>query len=170
MYASVSKGIEWLARLSALAGGIVLLAVTVMTCVSIIGRMFISWGLGSVPGDFEMVEVGLGFAVFAFLPWCQFKRGHATVDLFQPQMGKWGNRISELVSDVLMLLAATVITWRLYYGMLDKKSYTETTFILQFPVWIAYAAALVGAVIFVIVSAFCVIRAARNLTGGHGYE
>ena len=59
-----------------------------MTVVSIVGRASLTWAwvLGPVPGDFELVEVGTGFAVFAFLPWCQLKRGHATVDLFTSEV------------------------------------------------------------------------------------
>ena len=46
--------------------------------------------------------------------------------------------------------------------MLDKKGYAETTFILQFPIWIAYAAGLIGAVVFAAVSVFCVARAIHD--------
>jgi TRAP-type C4-dicarboxylate transport system permease small subunit len=159
--------IETLARWTAYAGGLVLLAVVVMTCVSIAGRSLdrLATGFGPIPGDFELVEIGIGFAIFAFLPWCQLKRGHATVDLFQPYFGKQLNAFIELISDLLMFIAATLIGWRLWQGMLDKRGYTETTFILQFPVWIAYAAALVGAAVFVIVSLYCVWRSGRAFAG-----
>ena len=139
-----------------------------MTCLSITGRALGSAGtaFGPIPGDFELVELGVGFAIFAFLPWCQVKRGHATVDLFQPRFGRRMNAAIDFVSDLLMFIAATLIGWRLWQGMLDKKGYSETTFILQFPVWIAYASALVGAVVFVAVSSYCVWRSARVLAGG----
>ncbi|TXJ05480.1 MAG: TRAP transporter small permease, partial [Alicycliphilus sp.] len=37
--------------------------------------------------------------------------------------------------------------WMLWEGMLEKREYFETTFILQMPVWWAYALCMVGAVI-----------------------
>ena len=157
---------DGLARFTAYLGGLVLLAIVIMTCLSIGGRAIGDWlGLGPIPGDFELVEIGIGFAIFAFLPWCQIRRGHATVDILQPRFGQRVNGLIDLISDLLMFVAAVLIGWRLWQGMLDKKGYAETTFILQFPVWIAYAAALAGAAVFVAVSLYCVYRSGRALQG-----
>ena len=75
------------------------------------------------------------------------------------------NRVIDLLSDLAFLGVAVVMAWRLWLGMLDKKSYYETTLILQFDMWQAYALALVGAVAFALVAAFCVLRSARALAG-----
>ncbi len=165
---TIERFIEGLARLTAFAGGLALLAVVVMTCISITGRALSGLvpGFGPIPGDFELVEIGVGFAIFAFLPWCQLKRGHATVDILQPRFGRAMNALVDFVSDILMFTAAALIGWRLWDGMLDKKDYGETTFILQFPVWIAYAAACAGALVFVLVSLYCILRSGRALAGG----
>ena len=165
MYRTLAIMVEALARVMALAGGAVLAALIVMTVASIIGRALIGLGLGPIPGDFELVEIGVGFAIFAFLPWCQLKQGHARVDLFQAAMSPRLNRVIDFGSDVLMAVAATLIAWRLILGLLDKKGYFETTFILQFPIWMAYAASAAGAVVFVVVSAFCILRSGRVLIG-----
>ncbi|SMX32222.1 TRAP transporter small permease [Actibacterium lipolyticum] len=165
MYRHIDNSIGWLAKAMALLGGTVLIALIAMTCISIIGRTLVPLGLSPVKGDFEWMELGVGFAIFSFLPWAQYARGHARVDLFTPAFGKTMNRMIDLIADLMMFAASSIIAWRLWLGMLDKKSYTETTFILQFPTWIAYAAGLLGAVAFVIVSAFCILRSARNLRG-----
>jgi len=165
MYHAIDRFIGTLAKVTAILGGFALVAVTVMTCVSIIGRTMIDFGLGPIPGDFELVEMGIGFAVFAALPWAQYARAHATVDLFAPLFGARGNRVLDLVADLAMTIAAWIIAWRLYAGMADKMQYAETTFILQFPVWVAYALGMIGAVVFVLASAFSVWRSARALLG-----
>lgn len=170
MYRFLSTSAEWLARWTALAGGIVLTGLIVMTCLSITGRTLVPLGLQPIPGDFELIEIGVGFAVFAFLPWCQLKRGHATVDLFQPLYGRYGNRFIDVISDVIMFIAAYIIASRLYLGMLDKLRYDETTFILRAPVWMAYAAGLFGAAVFVYVSAFCILRSLRVLMDKHDVQ
>lgn len=160
--------VEGLARLLAIAGGIVLVALTVLVVVSITGRALLTFGFGfgPVPGDFELVEAGTGFAVFAFLPWCQLKRGHATVDLFTNMLSPGANRIIDLVTEILMTLVLGLIAWRLYAGTIDKFNYGETTFILQFPVWWPLAAALVAAAIAVVVSFYLtVIRVVEVKTG-----
>lgn len=136
-----------LARWSAIVGGIVLVALTVMIVASISGRALIGLGLGPVPGDFELVEMGTAVAVLFFLPWTYLKGGHATVDLLYMHLPTWAQRAVVVVSDLLMLAVWLLITWKLYEGMVEKKQYMETTFILQTPLWWAYAACLVGAVI-----------------------
>lgn len=165
MYARLTRAVDLLARAMAYAGGLVLVALVAMTCLSIAGRALVSLGLMPIRGDFELIEIGAGFAIFAFLPWCQFNRGHAVVDLLKPAIPTAMNRVIDLAADLGMAAAAAILAWRLWLGMLDKLRYGETTFILQFPVWIAYAAAAAGAVVFVIVSLYCVLRSARVLLG-----
>jgi len=163
---NLSTIIAWLARGLAVAGGIVLVVLTVLTVVSISGRAMIWAGLSPVPGDFELVEAGVGFAVFAFLPWCQFTRGHASVDIFTNFLPDAANRVIDLVTEILMTVFITVVAWRLWYGMLDKMRYNETTFILQFPVWWPYAACMVAAAIGVLVSFYLLYERIREVASG----
>lgn len=142
--------IAWIYRLAnwaALLGGVVLVALTLMVVASVSGRALIDLGLGPIPGDFELVEVGVGIAVFYFLPWCYLKGGHATVDLLYMHMPKWFQRAIVIFSDLLMMAVWLVMTWMLWQGLVEKKEYAETTFILQMPIWWAYAFCFVGAVI-----------------------
>lgn len=158
-----SVAVEWLARLLAVLGGLALVAVTCLTVVSVAGRAFVRQGLGPVPGDFELVEVLTAFAVFSFLPWCQLRRGHATVDVFTRFLPERANRFIDLAAELLMTLVVVLIAWRLWHGLLEKRLYQETTFILQFPVWWGFAAAMVAAVVGVAVSVLVTVRRARDL-------
>ena len=142
--------ISWvfqLARASAVLGGLLLAAVMLMIVASVSGRALVAFGLGPVPGDFELVEVGTAVAVFLFLPWCYLRGGHASVDLvyerFPPRL-KW---FVTTLADLLMLALWATLTERLYEGMLEKREYFETTFILMMPMWWGYALCLVGGVI-----------------------
>jgi TRAP-type C4-dicarboxylate transport system permease small subunit len=176
---SLSSVIAWLARALAILGGAVLVVLTAIVVVSIVGRAtvtvaymsspddaaFWQWlsagarwllamGAGPVTGDFELVEAGTGFAVFAFLPWCQLNRGHATVDLFTSFLPAAANRFIDLISELLMTLVIGLIAWRLWAGLMDKVRYGETTFILQFPLWWPFAACMAAACVAVVVSAY----------------
>lgn len=146
----------------ALAGGFLLLAIVVLNTVSIGLRALLPLGIGSGPiaGIYDITEMGVAVAVFAFLPYCQFTDGHASVDLLRGRFGKLFDAVSALMFHLLMLTVASVGTWRLYLGMVDKRSFGETTFIAQIPLWYGYAACLAGATGFVLVAAFCVLRAA----------
>ncbi|GIL03341.1 MAG: hypothetical protein BroJett030_32400 [Alphaproteobacteria bacterium] len=189
--------VAFIARWMALAGGFVLVVLTVLTVVSISGRAILtmanlhdpqSWltafyavlraiggffnGLGArpIPGDYELVEAGTAFAIFAFLPWCHLNRGHAAVDVLASWFPGLMNRVIDVIANLLMLAVALLIAWRHWLGTLDKISYGETTFILQFPVWWGYAAGMVGAVVFIVVAAFCLARSIADFASGHRAE
>jgi TRAP-type C4-dicarboxylate transport system permease small subunit len=153
-----------LARYTAMAGGAVMIAITATTVISIAGRLLIPFGLSPIPGDFEIVQAGMLFAIFSFLPWCHLERGHAIVAVLTDRFPVRVNAVLEFVWDVVMLLAALFITWRLWFGMLDKLGNRESTFILRFPLWISYATGVFGALIFILVALYCVMRSGRNAT------
>lgn len=164
----IDAAVGWLAWAMAMLGGLALMAVMLSTVASVAGRAAIPLGLGPVPGDYELVEVGTAFAVAAFLPWCQWRRGHVTVDIALGPLGPRVNAWVDVTANLLMTLGAGLLTWRMALGLRDKMGdgfYVETTFILQFPVWWGYAAALSGLVAFTLVSAWTVARSVREATG-----
>lgn len=171
----VGRVIAVISRWMAIGGGILLTAMAVMTVVSIVGRIFTQYGLGPVPGDYEMVANGCALAVFAFLPFCQLYRGHVTVDILTIQFPRRVQAWIGFAGDVLITLAAVVILKQLWHGFGEKLPYgsdglrealgmgykpffPETTYELEIPVWIPYGFALIGALMFVIVSFYTVWR------------
>ncbi len=153
-------------------GAAVLILLTVVTCLSIVGRALVPLdiGIGPIRGIYDFTEIGVAAAVFAFLPWCQYSRGHANVDLFTPFFPVTMNRVLDVLIDIGMLIIAIIGAWRLYLGMLDKFSFGETTLIAQIPMGYAYLAGLAGAIAFALIAAFCVLRSLRALVTGSGHE
>ena len=176
---------EWLARTLAIIGGLVLTGLVLLTCISVIGRGGNTLGhsdllagaagvadmlkrLGPVTGDFEVVEAGIAFAIFSFLPICQLHGGHATVDVFTNMAPKRINRVIIAFWEVVLALVLILISWRLFEGLLSKMSNGETTFLLQFPIWWAYGASFAASVGAVVVGVYCAAaRVAGLITGGH---
>ena len=175
-----------LARAMALAGGAVLTALILLVCVSVLGRglntflhsglgegllggfaqTLLDTGVGPILGDFEVVEAGIAFAIFAFLPLCQISAGHASVDIFTAKLPMRINRVLQLGIDVIFAIVLISIAYQLYNGMLSKQSYGDTTFLLQFPIWWAYAASLSGAVLTAVIAFYVAgIRAVECLRG-----
>jgi len=167
MYRSLNRISELVAMVLALAGGAILLGIVALTCVSIAGRALVPLdiGLGPIRGIYDITEIGMAAAIFAFLPWAQLREAHARVDLFQAAMPKVMNNFLDTAFNIAMFAVALVGTYRLYLGMMDKLSYGETTLIAQIPVWQGYAASLIGGIGFIIVAAFCVLRSLRRLVG-----
>ncbi len=157
----------------------------VLVCASVIGRAlngllhgalseiapgFAQWaldaGIGPINGDFELVEAGVAFAIFAFLPLCQLTSGHASVDIFTARLKPWVNRALRAVTDSVFAIVLIVIAVQLFDGMMSKLGYGETTFLLQFPVWWGYAASLLGAVCAAVVGSYiAIMRGAELVTG-----
>jgi TRAP-type C4-dicarboxylate transport system permease small subunit len=158
----LGRGVYGLARYVAIAGGVVLTAIVIITVLSVVGRAFIWAGLGSIRGDYELVEAGVGFAIFAFLPWTHLTRGHAVVSVFTDFLSARANAWIMVVSDALMLAIAAFIAWRHWLGTVDKFNYGETTLLLRMPLWWAYAAGMVGAVVFVVVAVYVLVRSVRE--------
>ena len=158
--------IHHLARWTAVAGGVMLVGCIGVVVASVFGRAFVWAGLKAVTGDYELVSIGVGFAVFAFMPWVHLTRGHATVVLLTDFFGARVNRWIVVITDTLMLAAATFITWRLYEGMLDKFSFRETTLLLRIPLGWAYAAGMIGAVAFVITAIYVLGRSLTHAISG----
>lgn len=163
-----------LARVMAMLGGVVLVAVILVVCLSVTGRALntllhaapvvavlgdftqtlLATGVGPILGDFELVEAGVAFAIFAFIPFCQITGGHATVDIFTAGLSARVNRLIQMIVDIVFALVLIVIAVQLYEGMLSKIEYRETTFLLRFPVWWAYAASLVGATVAAVIGVY----------------
>ncbi len=183
------KQMERLARFMAVLGGLVLTVLVILTCVSVLGRglntlghsavltslsdgaaqALIATGVGPITGDFELVEAGIAFAIFAFLPYAQLHHAHATVDIFATTFPHWFNRFLVLFWEIVLSAVILLITWRLYAGMEGKISNGETTFLLQFPVWWAYAASFAAAVTASIVAIYCAVARVLDLVTGRSH-
>jgi TRAP-type C4-dicarboxylate transport system permease small subunit len=77
------KILEALAKLCAIAAGLLLTAITLMTCASLVGRNTTGTTL---VGDFELTGVATGAAIALFMPWCQVRRGNIIVDFFTQKL------------------------------------------------------------------------------------
>ena len=178
--------IERLARGLAVLGGLVLLALIGLTCLSVAGRALngflngalaqglapdlaewlLALGIGPVTGDFELVQAGIAFAIFAFLPLCQITGGHAAVDFVTARLPVRLSRGLAAVTEAAFAAVLILIAWRLGAGMLAKMRYGETTFLLQYPVWWGYAASLAAAAVAALAGLWmAVLRLAEAVTG-----
>lgn len=122
-------------ELWALGGGVVLLAVVLVTAWSVTSAALFGQ---PVLGDVEIVEVGVAIAAFSFLPYCQLTGANVTADIFTERAGaRWIGFFSALASAVALTTTAVLI-WRMWAGMNTYREYGHVTTILQFPHWIAH--------------------------------
>ena len=146
----------------ALIGGAILFALTLLTVISVAGRAMFS---APIPGDFELVEVGMAVAIFSFLPYCQIVRGNVIVDLFTSKARPRTRALLDVIGNLLYTAIAALLTWRVAVGGLEIRSYQETTMVLQVPVWWGYVPAAASLAFLGIVCAYTVWRSALEYRG-----
>ncbi|WP_456390891.1 TRAP transporter small permease [Profundibacter sp.] len=183
----VGRWLEKITRTVAYGGGFVLALIALVTVASIIGRFFLFAGLGPIKGDYEIVEMGSAIAIFAFMPFAQFKRGHVVVDIFTSRLSERFQTFLGFAGDSLIALASGVLVWRFWLGLGEKIPYgsdifrsalsmgykpffVETTYELSVPIWIPYALAFIGAALFFVVSLFTMWRSLNWTLEGREYQ
>jgi TRAP-type C4-dicarboxylate transport system permease small subunit len=128
--------LEKLAKLCAILAGVLLTAITLMTCASLLGRNTV--GITLV-GDFELTGVAAGAAIALFLPWCQLRRGNIIVDFFTARAGERTNAALDRFGALLLGAAMALLTWRTVLGGLNAFNTRSGTMMIGFPEWIVYA-------------------------------
>ena len=146
----------------ALFGGAILFALTLLTVISVAGRALLS---APIPGDFELIEIGMAVAIFSFLPYCQIVRGNVIVDLFTARAGPRIRALLDAAGNLIYTAIAALLTWRVALGGLEVRSYGETTMVLRVPVWWGYVPAVVFLGFLTIVCAYTVWRSALEYHG-----
>lgn len=144
--------IHAIARLTALVGGLVLIVLIALVSISITGRWL---GLGEITGTYELLEAGVAFAIFSFLPITQLYGAHAKVDVFTSFMSLRANRWIAAFWEIVLLLVILLIVWRLYEGTLSHYSRGGTTTFLQFPLWWPYTASFIAGLVAGVTALYC---------------
>lgn len=128
-----------IAQTLAVAGGLIMTALALMTVVSVLGRWLFS---KPIDGDFELISIGTALAVFMFLPYCHMRRGNVLVDLFLAWTPQRFQSALDVASGLLFAALAALLGWRTIYGGIEVYTYQETSYILALPTWWGYPMAV----------------------------
>lgn len=180
---------EKLARFLALLGGITLVVLILLICASVLGRLLngvmhsdalqaalpglaewvLALGVGPINGDYEIVEAGMAFAIFAFLPICQITGAHASVDIFAAHLPPRASRVLRLVIEGVFAAVLVLLAWQLTLGGMSKFRSGQTTLLLEFPVWWSYAASIVAMWAAALVGAYIAAARGADVFGGRPF-
>ena len=125
--------VERISRGFALAGGFMLLALIVMSLISIIGRKLYS---SPIQGDMELIEIGSAIAIAAFLPFAEIRGVHIKADAFTLWASNNLKRRLDIFSHILLFLLTGLLIWRTYLQMSDYYLYGDSSVLLAIPMWI----------------------------------
>ena len=157
-YSATGRVLLAVSRSYAIVGGLVFVALVVMSVVSIVGRKLFAW---PIPGDVEVLQMAAAFAGSTFFAFCHLVRGDVKVDFFT---NGWNPRTVALLDAFGSLVVAAfgaLVAWRTAAGALSLQEVGETSAILSFPVWIAQMAMVPGFVLLAMSGLYLVSRHLR---------
>ena len=131
----MDKLLQSLAKLCAILAGVLLTAITLITCFSVVGRNTTG---STLVGDFELTAVAAGAAIALFMPWCQIRRGNIIVDFFTAKASPGLNTRLDRFGALLLGLVMGLLTWRSTLGGLNAWASQSGTMMLGFPEWMVY--------------------------------
>ena len=145
----------------AVAGGLVFVALVIMSIVSITGRKVFSW---PVPGDVEVLQMCAAFASSCFFAYCHLINGDVKVDFFTHNMARRKVEAMDAFGSLLVGLFGALIAWRTLVGAIGIKDVGETSAILGWPVWIAQILMVPGFVMLAAAGAYtCALHLRRAM-------
>ena len=140
----------------ALFGGAVLLAVVAVNAWSILA----GWTMNRpFPGDFELTEMGTAIAVFAFLPYCQLTGANVSADIFTMRASPLQVALMSVLASGVACAFAALLLWRMWLGLIDYRTYTEFTGILEIPIWWAFVPALISLALLLVAAILTLLEA-----------
>src|SRR5262245_49581991 len=129
---AAGRALHGIAKILAIIGGILSCAMAAVVTISVAGRYIAS---APIPGDYDIVGILCGCAIFAFLPYCQLKRGNVLADFFTRRAPQRFKAALDAAGNFLFLGACIMFTWRLYYGMLEMRDSNEQVAAFAFYRW-----------------------------------
>jgi TRAP-type C4-dicarboxylate transport system permease small subunit len=128
----IGRALHQVANVLAIFGGLLSCAMAAIVTVSVTGRYLFS---RPIPGDYDLVGILCGCAIFAFLPYCQLHRGNVLADFFTQAAPARAKSALDAFGNLLFLVAIALITWRLYFGMLEMRQSGEQIAMFAFYRW-----------------------------------
>ena len=159
----VGRVLYVIAKWLAVFGGLILCAMALLTTASVTGRSLLN---NPISGDFELVAIGTGLAVFAFLPWCQMVRGNVLVDFFMAATPPRAQIFTDVLGGLVYLTIATLLTWRMIFGGVDMYNYNELSMTINFPRWTTFPPSALLMSFLVLVIAYTIARSVAELRAG----
>jgi TRAP-type C4-dicarboxylate transport system permease small subunit len=129
---AAGRALHRIANALAIFGGILSCVMAAIVTISVTGRYAFA---APIAGDYDIVGIMCGCAVFAFLPYCQLHRGNVVADFFTQKASPQLKAGLDAMGNALFLVAAVLFTWRLYYGMLELQQSSEQIAAFAFYRW-----------------------------------
>ena len=147
----------------ALLGGALLVIIALMNTWSVISLAVLGF---PVPGDFELVQMGVAVVAFSFLPYCQLKGANVTADIFTAGASRVTVAAFTLLAALVAAFFSVILLWKMSDGMVSYLRYREVTTILNIPQWIAFPPILASLALLVLAAGVTLHEAIMEMRPG----
>ncbi len=158
-------------RLWALLGGLILVALALMSTISALSNLFFGKPFS---GDYELVKHFVAIAIFMFLPYTQLVDGNVTVDIFTERASARAKAAMALLAAIFAIGFAVLLLRQMSLGLESYITYRETTPVLRLPLWTAFPPILISLALLLVAAVLTALdgwRAMRRkptFLGSHG--
>ncbi|MBL8351966.1 MAG: TRAP transporter small permease [Burkholderiaceae bacterium] len=149
-----------IALLFAIVGGASASALAILTVVSVAARATVS---KPVPGDVELMQMGIALCISLCLPWCQLHNCNIIVDFFTEKLPQRSNRVLDGIGSILLAVMCILLSLRTAAGAFAVHEASETTMIIGLPMWWAYAMLAPGLMLTALIALWQAQRQLRGL-------
>ena len=157
------RNLERATEIWALLGGLSLIGVVLLNTASVMGAWLFN---APVQGDFELTEMGICIAAFAFLPYCQMTGANVTADIFTQNASPRWRAIFSAAACAVALVFACLLGWRMNAGRIDQLEYNYVTTILEVPHAWAFIPILASLALLAVAAAATLTEALRAIRRG----
>ena len=120
----------------------VLCLMMLLTTIDVLGRYLFD---KPVQGTFELTEIMLATIVFCSLAFCQFSKGHISVDIVVSRFPKKTQKVIESLNYFVTIVVLGLIAWMSFQNGMMLKESMDVTMILGIPVYPFVLLASLGA-------------------------
>lgn len=156
MQGRLARAVRTAVRWWALVGGILTLALALMTAASAVSNIFTGQPFAA---DYELVKHVIAVAIFMFLPYCQITGSNVTVDIFTESMSEWKKNAMAAFSSLFAIAFSLLLLVQMYGGFKSYIRFQEVTPVLKLPLWTAFPPILLSLALLLL--AACVTFAAN---------
>lgn len=163
----ISRQLDRVAAFWALLGGALLLAIVAVTAVNAgafgLDKLARFGGatVRGLPGYEDFVRLAIGAASPMFLPYCQSRRGHLSVDLFTARASDRFKAFMDGLGLALIAAFALFLAYWMVIGMFESRSDGAVSRVLGWAEWPFYIPGILSLILWALVAA------AMLVSGGH---
>ena len=119
---------------------VVLFSLMCLTFGDVAGRYFSK----SIPGTYELTEMGMVLIVFFSLGYTQIRKGHVRIDLLESKMSPRVQTVIDSITYLVTLILISLMAWQLLLYAKRQLEGNEMSGVLHIPLFIFSVTAAAG--------------------------